>query len=309
MDKITFVYGALRSGTTVFGLMLDSHNNITDLGEVDFIFDYLTPNADSTKWRYNSQNLRLDRIFQSSKLEIIKCEDGQIVAKDLLRQLRQRAQGHLVLRIHRNLEKLVALLPDATIIHIIRDPRDVALSCIGMGWAGTTYFGVDQWIETENSWDRIAPSLRENHVMELFYENLILNPEEQLKRACSFIGVVYSSDMLSYPNRSTYEAPDPSAIQQWKRKASARDIALVEIRTKDSLAKRGYRLSGHALVPPGWLERSRLICNNRIYRWRFDCYRFGFINFLGEKLTRRLAKSLHPVFITRMSEISKTHLK
>jgi hypothetical protein len=40
-QDIVFVYGALRSGTTVFRLMLDSHPKISNPDEMDFLFDHV----------------------------------------------------------------------------------------------------------------------------------------------------------------------------------------------------------------------------------------------------------------------------
>jgi len=242
-------------------------------------------------------------------LDIVESEDGKLVASNFLTQFRRRAQGHLVFNIHRNLDKISALFPDAKIIHIIRDPRDVARSCIDMGWAGNTYFGIDLWLETETSWDYFKSIFNKNNVMELFYEALISNPAEQLDKVCRFIGVSFSPEMLSYTNRSTYEAPDPSAIQQWKKKLTARDVALVEIRVKRLLLDRRYELSGYPLDLPGLLETIYLIWTNKKYKWEFGSRRYGCFNFIMEKATRKFARPFHYFFIERMNEIGKRHLK
>ena len=49
-------------------------------------------------------------------------------------------------------------------IHLLRDPRDVALSTILMGLAGNTYLGVDLWVETEKSWDQLASKLQRSRI-------------------------------------------------------------------------------------------------------------------------------------------------
>lgn len=308
-SRLTFVYGALRSGTTLFGLMLNSHNDITNVGEVDFIFDYLTKNTDLGIWTYDFEGLRRDRIFQSNDLNILDSIDGKRVALNFFTQFQKRTRGHLVCNTHRNLNKIAALIPDAKIVHIIRDPRDVARSCIAMGWAGTAYFGIDQWLETENSWDCFVRECRKDSIKELFYEDLICNPEEQLKIVCCFIGIPYSPDMLDYHTQSTYEAPDPSAIEQWRTKLTAREVALVEIRTKRFLVDRRYELSGYPLCPPGSLEKARLIWKNKTYKWKFGCRRYGYVNYLMEKVTRKVARPFHSIFVQQMNEITIKHLK
>jgi len=42
-DPPVFVFGALRSGTTVFRLMLDAHGEIRNPGEADYLVDYRNP--------------------------------------------------------------------------------------------------------------------------------------------------------------------------------------------------------------------------------------------------------------------------
>jgi len=308
MNSPTFVYGALRSGTTLLKLMLDSHEDISCPGEVDFILDYLKK-EDGAEWSYDLDRLSLDFGFQDSNLNICELPDARQIALDFVNQLRKRARGLLVLNIHRNLDKAVELFPSAKFIHLVRDPRDVARSCIDMGWAGTAYFSVEQWLGTERSWDRLLPQLKTRSTMELAYEELILNTEEQLRRVCSFIGVAYSSSMFSYSDSSTYEAPNSSAINQWKTKLTPREVALVETRVKDMLLGRNYRLSGFPLTLPSWEERLRLVLKNKSYVWKFACRRYGYFNFIMEQVTRRFAKPLNRIFLERINETIRKHLK
>ena len=301
--------GALRSGTTLFRLMLNAHDGITNLGESDFLFDYLKRQSGSYDWMYDVASLRQNRVFQSQNLNILKSEDGKQIAHDLVAQLTQRARGQLCLAIHRNADKVANLFPGCKIVHLIRDPRDVARSCINMGWAGNTYYGVDPWLETEMNWDASLPLFEKKNVLEVHFEKLISNPQLELGRVCQFLAVPFTPEMLNYPAHSTYETPHPSAAQQWKSKLKPRDVVLVEIKARSLLLERGYQLSGYPLDRPGLLERAYLFYQNKTYKWMFGCRRYGIFNFAMEKITRRLIKPLHPVFVHRMNQIAKQHLK
>jgi hypothetical protein len=307
--KLAILYGTERSGTNVSGLMLNSHKDITCFLGVEFIFKYLKKIQASDKWTFDVAALRDDWVFQTYNLEILDSEDGKAIALNLVNQLRQRAKQNLVLGIHYELEKVAALFPDAKVIHLIRDPRDVAISCIGMGWAGNTYYAINGWLKTENDWDNFGPTLNINNVMTLFFENLISDPQEQLEKVCGFIGVPFSMDMLNYPNFSRYDPPDISRVQPWKKTVSSRDIALVEIRVKPLLVARHYKLSGYPLDPPRLKERFHLWWTNTTYKWKFGWHRYGALNFIMEKLTRKIARPFHPIFDRRMHEIWKRHLK
>jgi hypothetical protein len=292
MSDPVFVYGGLRCGTTVFRLMLNAHPELSNPGEVDHLFDHLHRRADGG-WRYDLDALSLDRRTAATGTALPDrpdpaTHDGRALLSDLIERLRARGTGAMSLNVHRNLGKIVALFPGARFIHLLRDPRDVARSCIGMGWAGTTWHGVRPWIETERDWDRVSPSLSPDAVFELRYEDLLADPAGRLGEVCGFLGVAFDPAMLRYHEDTTYEPPDPGRVQQWRRKLSDDELALLEWRIGDLLAARGYAPSGVAPRPPGPGERLRLAVRNKTAVWRFLVRRYGAALVLTEKISRRL---------------------
>jgi sulfotransferase family protein len=308
MPRPFFLFGALRSGTTVFRLMLRSHEQINAPGETDFVFDFLARNPKTGGWTCDLDNLRLDRRFQSQNLRILNSEDGKEIVQDLVVQLSERAQGQLCLCIHRHADRAAALFPHYKVIHIVRDPRDVASSCIGMGWAGNTYFGINPWIETETNWDLFKSRFDANNIFELRFEDLIVDPKAQLMRVCHFLELPFSPAMLSYSRHSTYAPPDPSAAQRWKTTLAPRSVALVEVRAEALLLKRGYALSGNSLDPPRLGEKLALICGNKFYKWKFGMQYYGTITFFLEKITSKFVKPLSHLFRQKMNEIERQKL-
>ena len=129
MASPVFILGALRSGTTVFRLMLDAHRNLANPGEVDFLFKYLAVDAAANTWTYDVQAVRKDRIIQSYGLDIPRASDGREIVRGLVKQLEQRTQFErrtkrsLTLNVHGHLDKVFALFPTAKIVHLIRDPQ------------------------------------------------------------------------------------------------------------------------------------------------------------------------------------------
>ena len=221
-----FVYGALRSGTTVFRLMLDAHPALSNCGEVDFLLDYLEPDPSRPcGWRYRREEMVIDRIFRARELALDPGLDGLALFEDMLAQLARRSPGRLTLNIHRHIDRLLAIRPDVEIVHLLRDPRDVARSSIGMGWAGTLYHGVSHWIGTEQAWDRVVPRLGPGQVLTLRYEELFRDIEAELHRVCDFLDVPFDAAMLSYHEGSTYDPPDPQLVEQWRRKSTPEEIA------------------------------------------------------------------------------------
>ncbi len=303
------IYGALRSGTTVLRLMLDGHPELHCPSETDFLFDHLRADA-SGRVRLDREALKLDRIYLSF-LERESLPVPQAPDVDALVSLLSRAGQSTLLVLHRNIAKALSSYPEMRIIHLLRDPRDVARSSIGMGWAGDVYHGVGHWIETETEWRAVAPGLAGDQVLTVHYEELIGNAERELTRICDFLGVSYRSSMLDYDARSTYSKPDPALIYQWKHKLSARDLALVEGRVGDLLEGTGYKPSGVLPHVPDSLHHIlALKLANRRAIWRTRIQRYG----LRDSVLLSLANRLRiPVLAhgakQRINEKAKAYLK
>lgn len=304
-----FVYGALRSGTTMFRLMLNAHTGLQNPGEVDFLFDALRPDPEGPGgWRYDRSALVDSRIFRAHGLDLPAGRDGRDLLDELVRQFRARDPGAvLTMNVHRHAGRIAAVLPEARLIHVLRDPRDVARSSVGMGWAGLSYYGVDHWIATERDWD--AAAFPPERVLTLRFEDLMADLEGELTRVCDFLGVPFSETMLAYHRDTTYGPPDPALSEQWRRKASVREVALIEGKCGDLLAARGYA-PGPAPHRPGAAERTLLALRNNVGRRRASLRRFGLPLLLGAKLSGWAgARGLHRRLRRRMDARTAETLK
>lgn len=178
--------------------------------------------------------------------------------------------------------------PKARFIHIIRDPRDVARSCIGMGWSGNVWTGVDRWLEAEKIWENLQQRIPEDRKIEIKYEILIKDFAATLTRICEFIGVPYDEAMLDYAKKTTYKSPNSSLVQQWKTKLSKQQIRLVESKIGKRLTERGYELSGLPPLTVTPLMERQLKLQDWWYRFQWRIKRFGLPLFLSDFLSRRL---------------------
>lgn len=296
----TFVFGALRSGTTFFRLMLNTHPNLINPGEVDFLFDHLHQNSDNS-WYYDLSALRDDRIFQNYDLALADGLDGLDLLGHMLAQFHGQETERLSLNVHRNAAKMALALPQARFIHLLRDPRDVARSSIGMGWAGNGYHGAAHWIRTETGWG--DAKISEERVLTVRFETLITGIEAELTRICEFLGVRFDPKMLDYHQGTNFGPPDPDIAFAWKRKASAKEIALIEGRLGTLLIDRGYT-PHDAPRYPNALELRSLRLENRIKRWQFNMRRYGIGLFLMTHTARVLGlKTLHQQLRQRQEDM------
>ncbi|BAZ44099.1 sulfotransferase [Chondrocystis sp. NIES-4102] len=285
-----FLVGAERSGTTLLRLMLDNHPNLAWCYEFEYAVD-LIPD-DNNCWPELGQYyqwLETHRTFQSTGFTIDSTLDYPSLINSFLLQKQDKAKKLLVgATVHRHFHRLLRIWPDARFIHIIRDGRDVARSCIGMGWTGNVWTGIEQWLEAETLWNELEKQLPPNQRMNLTYEELILDPVKTLKQICNFIGIEYDEAMLSYPQTTTYSLPDPKMIEQWKRKMSKHDVQLVESRIASILVERGYKLSGLPPLKVNFLMRQKIKLQDWWYRIQFRINLYSFPLFLSDFFARHL---------------------
>lgn len=307
--SIVFICGALRSGTSLFHLMLNSHSRISNPGEFDFLFDYVKDIDCEPEISDYISYLEKNRIFKSKKLQINKeCKSYIALVNTFIEQL--SGPKTLCLNIHRNFDIAYHYFPDAIFVHILRDPRDVAKSSIPMGWVGNTYYGVDHWIETENSWDRLVARVGKEQIFEFKYENLIIDSHSVLTNTCSFMGLDYENKMLDYHEQSTYSPPDISLTEQWKHKQKLREIELVEYKASNLMSQRGYELSCPNLKAPNNVEFLILWAGNKWFRFNYSIRRYGVFLFVVQKLIElfpNLPRS--EKYRLRIQQIKIRHLK
>ncbi len=271
-SRAVAVYGALRSGTTLLRLMLDGHPKLACPDETDFLFDHLITDASGV--HYDVAALEKDRIYRGHMADYADRPLGTFTPDAFIARIAGDDQTS-VLMLHRHLDRVLDLYPDMRLIHMVRDPRDVARSSIGMGWAGTTYHGVDHWIDTETGWAAVADRLSPDQVLRISYEELIHDAETTLRKITDFCGLDYDPAMMRYTQGSTYARPDARLVDQWKRKQTPHEIALVEGKIGPLLDQAGYAPSGHAPIYPGALERLSLKIRNKASIWRERIRRFG----------------------------------
>ncbi len=305
-----FLCGPLRSGTTVLGLMLAYHPCINAPGEYDFIFDYLyKDNGEKTSNEEFSRLLKLDRVYNQSGLHFSKDEEPAVTVRGFIDQLTIESKIN-VINLHRHFYRVPEIIPDARFIHILRDPRDVARSAIGMGWAGNVYHGLEFWEKSECDWQELESTLRSEQYIQVRFEDIITDTREVLTEICRFLGLEYNDQMLDYPQYTTYDLPDPSLVYQWKRKQTRKEVQLLEYRLGRELEKMGYENSGYPPYIPNNFELLYLDVQNRIFKYKFRIRRYGLRLFVFEFLSRKLGlNAWNERLIKKINEVDMHYLK
>jgi sulfotransferase family protein len=288
LARPVFLVGSERSGTTLLRLMLDHHPEIAFEKEFDFVVMKV---SDRGEFPPLDQYLDWIATLRETNYAIDRSLEYRELVTDFLRQKRAASGGkpRVGATVHLNFDRLRFLWPDASYIHLVRDPRDVARSVVQKGWAGNVYQASEFWINAESCWDSLLPFLTSDRAIEIRYEDLVLRTEGVLTDICRFMGVEYSPEMLQYSaDAPQYPPPDPRLVAQWRTKLPARDVALVEARTAPLMQSRGYALSRHRLAKVGPVRRELLLRSGQLRRLRGRLQRFGPWLVTMDMLGRRL---------------------
>ena len=101
-----------------------------------------------------------------------------------------------------HLERLAGWFPNGRFINVIRDGREVAASLKALRWGPrTATAGALRWERELRAGRRAGLRLGPERYAELRLEDLVADPERELRRICAFLGEDYAPEMLDYPRR------------------------------------------------------------------------------------------------------------
>ena len=306
-----FLVGTERSGTTLLRLMLDHHPKLAFQFESEYMVEYVGDNGDFPDVQTVVDRLSTDRIFQLTGFSSDTSGGYLGMVNNWLEQKRSEKDKPIVgATIHTHFDRIPYIWPNAKYIHLIRDARDVARSCVVMGWYGNAYAATDHWLEAMRSWDTLGERVSAEQRLEIRYENLITDPVDTLTEICKFVGVDYDKAMFDYIDGSTYHYPDPKLIHQWVGKMPDDELRMIEGRLGDELVARGYELSGKPPIKLSPSEENKIYQQSAWGRRQFARKRYGLPLMLVENIGRRLKlRKLHDWAVVRKNAIDAKYIR
>ena len=268
-----FVVGAPRSGTTLLQLILNAHPDVAIHGEIHFFDEILQLKTEISGFETEQDRDRfLGQLGRTNalqyvpglqpRLEVVRERLGKAASPGyelfFLLMMQAFAEesgasrfGEKTPQNIRYLPELSEIFPEAKIVHIVRDPRDVVTSLMRMPWApDSVVLNALKWkIDMLYMHDYLESG---GAAHELRYEDLVAEPESTLRTLCRFLDVPWDPVMLAF-NRSadaniqdepwkagTRRKLNASAISGWKNKLSLSEARVVQLATSPFLEHYDY---------------------------------------------------------------------
>jgi hypothetical protein len=290
ISKPVFLIGARRSGTTLFRLMLDHHPNIAwHHHGFEYAVERISDDGKMPTLESYSDWLSTHPLFLKANLTIVPDFSYPEVIDNFLVQIMKRENKEFIgATVHHNFDKILYIWPDAHFIHIVREPRGVACSNLGLSWAGNGWAAVQSWLDAEILWKQVRKRLSADQYLEITYENLVCHTQQTLMQVCAFIGVSYHDNMMNYTAKGE-SLPDQQILDKWRNQLSDRDVQLIEARVGEHLVNRGYQLSGLPRISLNQWDIKRLHWQNRWFCAHHRIKRYGLPLFIADFLSRRLS--------------------
>lgn len=281
VNPYVFVVGCPRSGTTLLQRMLDNHPQLTVTNDTHFITDAVKKTLRRDPYpQMNPEILEAVVNYRRTYRMGLENVDFQQAATDSdtyaefvsklynIRGARQNKlfSGEKTPSYCRQIPALHTLFPRSRFIHIVRDGRDTTLSALG--WATDTK-GPGKWglwkedpVGTCALWwrwqvgtgDRDGRALPYCLYRSLRYEDLVSNPESELRGIARTLALPYSDDMVNYHigkvrKQSGLSAksawlPPVQGLRDWRQDMSPEDASVFESIAGDLLTRFDYECVG-----------------------------------------------------------------
>jgi hypothetical protein len=270
-----FIVGNDRSGTTMLRMILDRGPDAAIPPESMFLTDVALPQDGAWQplmdavWRHPKVRLwRLPGPPPRVPRELDAAEAARFVLaapfETYARKHGKPRWGDKTPHYVHHVEELLALWPDARVVVLVRDGRDVALSLRRMPFGPNNAWAAAQWWARGIRAGRAAEARHPEQVRTFRYEDLATDPARHVPEVCAFLALRYRPDMLALeqadrsrivPDQASwfptlFEGINTLAVGRWRREMPARDQAVFAALAGDELAALGYPVPTRAVWPP-----------------------------------------------------------
>lgn len=283
-----FIIGRPRSGTTLLRHLLDAHPNVIIPEECNFLLALSLKYRNIKKFDAKLRDKFLKDFRGTKKFKTLPLDYKAL--EQLLHSLPPGAglqdlfsaihfsclsihkKGEIMIRGDKNpaysselFNKLIRSFPEAKYIHLIRDYHDHISSILTgkMVMPSPAYMAI-AWKKSIRRLEKYKQK-QVNNFYTIRYEDLVAQPEENMKNICSFLQIPYDPQMFDfYTKKEEYLSHQPKAdyahnhlslfnpvntgrIGKWRDVLKGDELAVTEIIAGKTGKKYGYDYTKHKL--------------------------------------------------------------
>lgn len=264
---VVFITGVGRSGTTVLQSMLHAHSAFQFPPETHFFKRHILPFQLSKKLPSQAaleSDPFLNRLSEEERKTVLLAEHkGLNDLKKSFESILGGPNGSPFIgdkdtEYVRYFPHLKQLYPDAYMIHIMRDPRDVVASRLKTSWGAkrSLEFHIAEYQYYLKKVRKEGPELFGDRFIEIKYEDLLKDPTQQLSTLLSKMGLEFESAMLEFykkdqgliaEDEKEWKGNVSKPLQtansgKWKESLSEKQAALVQKGIRPFFREMGYEL-------------------------------------------------------------------
>jgi Sulfotransferase family len=299
-DAPVMVLGVSRSGTTLLKEMLGRNSRLAIPSESYFIpqlWDRHGPRPDVEalladlariarvrEWGVTPDDVRRRLPPDPSFADAIACVYRSYAEAHGKTRFGDKTPSYMA-----HLDLLERVFPGAQYVHIVRDGRDAALSFAAMrrrprfSWARPRGLGDFACLWDHEVWEarRFGSTVAGGRYLELRYEDLVADPERQLREICGFLGLEFEPEMLEYhrrvdtgvlPDHPRLAEPPSAAASNWREQLPPQDTERFEAIAGGLLEELGYP---RAFPAPSRAARARAGLERAAFHARLRSWRVG----------------------------------
>jgi hypothetical protein len=278
-----FIVGKERSGTTLLSAIMNRHPEVCVTPETDFMYqlskypgghekfkedwpgslykivDRIKPTAD---WVKPAQSLydKLDGKAVSGRDAFLAL--GELISERYKKiNWIEKTPNHI-----HCLPFIREVFPNSPIVHIVRDGRDVAYSLTQVKFGSPNYYNnLWEWMDAVSK-VRVFQAI-DKLTITIRYEDLVLYPEDTIKKVCDFLALIYYPEMLEPDGseaslldttgshmKQAARKVDSAKLAAWKSNLSSSLISSAEMIAHKELNDWGYELSTMARSQKGFFD-------------------------------------------------------
>jgi hypothetical protein len=186
--------GYPRSGHTLVGSLLDAHRHIVIALELDALryvkFGFSRSQIFSLLVRNSEEHARQGRQWTGYSYKVPNQWQGRTEVIKIIGDKRGGDSSRRLARDFSLFERLRQTVGvPVKIVHVVRNPYDIATTMTVRGDTSTVSAAVDEYLTMVDVVERVRRQVPADCFLTIHHEQLIAQPQAEIKRLCSFLGV------------------------------------------------------------------------------------------------------------------------